>query len=893
MSIKYRLLLWLILTVSASVDSQDVPQFIKEIEGSLQNNIPTDKIFLQTDRNLYFPGDTLYFQSYIANRFTGEFKTNSHSLWVLLTDREGQTIDSARFRVGFSQAPGWLVIPDRCKPGICHLYAFTSMMQNYDPSWVWSMRVKVEDTAREKVAYEFQFDKTSYSSNDTVELSMQLKNSDGDVLKNTAFSYGKVINNKTESVYRAKTTGEGKALMRIYLPDSLDKKEVYLLISLDENLGEKSIEIPRHSEMPVISFLPESGHLVPGYKNRMAFNAFSQDGRQLFLNGVIMDEQGNIVDSVHSGALGPGLAEFVPVAGENYHAEYDKYPEKRFYLPEVTDDQLSLRINREEGCLSVDIMGDCYGETLYLALIKNYKIKALAQLEQDNKQKRVKFLTDSLLPGMARIALFDSMLRPLAERCIFIPRAGASGISINPEFKYFLTAQEADLQVEITNDELSNVSGIFSLAIVDSSNALSPDLVLRNIEDEFLFEKDFYDRIPFLIKNKGLCELDEEELDLILLTYGWSRYKEDNTEEKDKYPIVDYDNFNILISYLQSFARRKNKNPGRKPVFILAPGEQMIIDLVWSGNNSLVLKPDSLPLTVDRIMIIPDRSVANKIEARLKPVVNHSYFKDIRKQEDQAGMYFSEIEKKTGDQTPDIDSINVIKEIDVYASRTPAKKFVNEYEEKYQNLSTRTLDGLAIETFMNFEDMLRRLNPMRLNAAEKTIHFSPTGRIGGEPPPALFVLDGIPQETNYNYLMDLKPESIHSVTALIGVSGFFIYGEEAIGGVVFIETKLNNQGSLTYNNEVSLVRVGDLGKIIQMYRARREFYNPPKAVIENDPKYWIRPTLYWNPEVFYDGRKPVKVKYVNHRRKGTVFIIANGVTVEGEPVYGVSKYQIK
>jgi len=122
------------VTTFVSVDSQDIPQFFKQMEGSFHKNTPPDKVFLHTDRNLYYPGDTLYFQSYIANRFTGEFKTNSHSLWVLITDHEGMTIDSARFRIAFSQAPGWLVIPDRCKPGICHLHAFTSMMQNYDPS---------------------------------------------------------------------------------------------------------------------------------------------------------------------------------------------------------------------------------------------------------------------------------------------------------------------------------------------------------------------------------------------------------------------------------------------------------------------------------------------------------------------------------------------------------------------------------------------------------------------------------------------------------------------------------------------------------------------------------------------------------------------------------------
>lgn len=864
-----------------------------ESMDALCSNIPADKVFLHTDRNLYYPGDTVFFQSYVANRFTGEFKTRSHSLWTLLSGPEGEIIDSARFRIKFSQAPGWLLIPDRTKSGLYRLNAFTSIMQNYDPSWAWSMMVKVKDPDREKLTYEYQFDKDAYCSNDTVELSMQLKNSDGKSLKGTAFSYGTVINNKTESVYRAKTTGEGRALMRIYLPDSLHKKEVYLQISLDKNLGEMSIEIPRHPEEPAISFLPESGYLVSAYKQRMAFNALSQDGRQLYLRGVIKDDQGNIIDSVCSGKYGPGVLEFVPERGKNYHAEFSYYPGEHFPLPAVRDDYPSIRVNKGEGFLSVDLLGNYSDETYYLTLSKNFNILALAELRQDKQERRVHILTDSLSAGMARLTLFDATLRAVAERCVIIRRDSAPGYSITPEFEYYLPAQETELKIEITKNSMKSVTGIFSIAVVDSSSGLSPHLFLRSIEDEFLFGKKFYGRVPAHIKRRGLSDINAEELETILLTYGWSRFKRDYQGAVQKSGITDYDRYFIDIDYRRLSGRRRNKHPERNPVSVLAPEESFVIGLNSSGSESLILNIDSIPLSVNNIMIVPDHAVTNTLGARFKPAVNNSYFDGLGKTKEQTELYSTNKSSATGNSGPDIDSLIIIKGISVFAERTPAKKFVNEYEKRYQGLSTKTIDGLAIETAMTFEDMLRRLHPMLLNTAGKTIHFRPTGRIGEEPPPALFVLDGIPQDTCYDYLMDLKPEHIHSVTALAGTGGFYIYGEDAIGGVVFVETKLNNPGSLYADNEDTSVSGGDLGEIIQLFRPEREFYNPPKEVIENDPAYWVRPTLYWNPEVFYDGRNPVKIKYVNHRKKGRVFIIVNGVTAEGEPVYGLSKYKIK
>jgi hypothetical protein len=206
---------------------------------------------------------------------------------------------------------------------------------------------------------------------------------------------------------------------------------------------------------------------------------------------------------------------------------------------------------------------------------------------------------------------------------------------------------------------------------------------------------------------------------------------------------------------------------------------------------------------------------------------------------------------------------------------------------------------VALETAMTFEDLLRRLNPYFLDVRTKKLSFKPSMRLvedekADDPVSALFVVDDVPQGQTYRNLMGLNPSDIHSVTALRGVQGTYIYGSEANGGVVFIETKLYHFGDkydlATIENSIP----GDTrNKELLLFRRDAEFYNPPEKIMESDPQYWIRPTLYWNNECFYDGKRPVKIKYFNHQKKGSVYIIVNGVTYEGLPISGVSKYMIR
>ena len=108
-------------------------------------NQPSDQLFLHLDRNLYHPGDTIRFRAYIRDRKTGIIGSESISLYSLLLNQAHQTIDSARFRIIFSTSSGWLKIPPKTPSGNYSVLAYTSMMMNYDPEFVFSTPVRIDE----------------------------------------------------------------------------------------------------------------------------------------------------------------------------------------------------------------------------------------------------------------------------------------------------------------------------------------------------------------------------------------------------------------------------------------------------------------------------------------------------------------------------------------------------------------------------------------------------------------------------------------------------------------------------------------------------------------------------------------------------------------------------
>ncbi len=129
---------------SANILSQSVAAKMTDVLHNISEKQPADQIFIHTDRNLYNTGDTIRFQAFIRDRQTGVIETPSISLFVLLLNSDHNTVDSARFRISYSSASGWLKVPELTSLGNYSILAYTSDQMNYSPEFAFRIPVRID-----------------------------------------------------------------------------------------------------------------------------------------------------------------------------------------------------------------------------------------------------------------------------------------------------------------------------------------------------------------------------------------------------------------------------------------------------------------------------------------------------------------------------------------------------------------------------------------------------------------------------------------------------------------------------------------------------------------------------------------------------------------------------
>ena len=106
--------------------------FPQQTENWLGNNdhINYRKLYLHTDRGIYFQGDTVWFKAYYLYGQTHQFISGCYSMYVDLVDKNGQTIKSLVLPITNGVTAGNISIPASLEPGNYLFRAFTDFQRS-------------------------------------------------------------------------------------------------------------------------------------------------------------------------------------------------------------------------------------------------------------------------------------------------------------------------------------------------------------------------------------------------------------------------------------------------------------------------------------------------------------------------------------------------------------------------------------------------------------------------------------------------------------------------------------------------------------------------------------------------------------------------------------------
>jgi hypothetical protein len=854
-----------------------------------RNGTATDQVYIHTDRNCYIPGDTVWFEGYIRNRFTGGYGSESKVLYVLIFNSAGAKADSARFRIENGLAPGWLVIKPDVVPGRYHLVAFTESMQNSDPDYSFQTDLTVRSALKNDLSLKLKLDKDSYRPGDTLVAAVRISDRNGSSFGSQKYRIALVSGGRPVSSLELTSAVNGEGISSFVIPDTL-KIGPYIVITVpgSKNREELSGTFPCNFENPFFEFrfLPEGGNLVSGLMQKIGFSATDAAGKPIKIKGLLRNSEGQILDTLCSGKFGPGYFSCVPAKGMYVELTAGAGKEKIIPLPEPQQRGYVLGVKQNAtGTVYIEVASSgSGGEKVYVNGTMNSTQVFGQELILDRK-RGFTVNTRDLPAGVVEITLFNSSMMPVAARLIYVNPGKHLTFSFKTDKQKYRTGEETQLFVSATDDHGQPARGWFSVGVADSASGFDNTVFTPGIESALTCHPYLAGNLPSAVLEKGLENIAEDDLDLLFLVYGWSRFNWNFS--KSVYPTSEnYDLLDIKILYVS-----RNKKAGRRLDLVSLEGPA-VIHLVSDRDGSIKLPLDSLPDFTRSVTLMPFATDKKKVNGAMLGIpYNEKYFASSKLLRIMPEVLPGYEKTKAREFTfTHADSIIEIPGVTIKGQAPPPKVYHDIYEEKYQYAHVMSLDYKLLWSAFTLEDAIRRLTYAYIT--EDGIYLRQNGSMFGSPIPALIVFNGQPLYNNgYDQVRTIDPSQLSSLTILKGERGYTQYGELAKGGVIFINTSIDNPQLARLRNEWKMQNTNNRMLIpIWLYRPVREFYNPAKIEAETDPAFRKYSTALWKALVNLDGIKPAILKYRNLQRTGPVKIVVNGISDTDLSGTGKSSY---
>lgn len=294
-----------------------------------------------------------------------------------------------------------------------------------------------------------------------------------------------------------------------------------------------------------IRFLPEGGYLLNEVNNNVGIKIIDDTGKGTPSEGIILNSKGTEVATFKSNFLGLGKFSFTPISGEVYTSKIKLQNGKELEesVPNAEDIGMSMIINNLKPD-QVIINLSLNQKSLDALQGRNYKVLVhkdgqakIIPFSIDNSVERITIDKAGLFKGINTVTVFNENEKPILERMFFNDvdlKFNTISLDVKESKLDSITYQ---ITSNLEQDQLINVS---ISVLPTQTKSYTPQ---HNIISSFYLK-------PYL---KGAIENPQHyftrinrkkkyELDILLLTQGWSRYSWDNIMNLPPEPHFDFEN---------------------------------------------------------------------------------------------------------------------------------------------------------------------------------------------------------------------------------------------------------------------------------------------------------------------------------------------------------------
>lgn len=494
-------------------------------------SLPQERVYLQFDNNGYYLGETMWFKAHVTAGNNDKASTLSKVLYVEIVAPEGYVVETKKYKLDENGCcHGEFELKPLMLSGYYEIRAYTRYMLNWGSEAIFSRVFPV-------------YDKVNANN----------------------WDFKNMLDRKRGFMYRGEWI---------------------------------------NSELPDcdLKFYPEGGHIVAGITGKVAYElrgtdgAFSEDSITIYEdNKAVM-----VCAPTHNGK---GFFNFTPKEESKYHAEVTttkdgKKEVFKFDLPKIEKKGITLSIAQDKENVNITVRNN-YSQDgeIGLAILHRGVMGYYKQIPTAEKEKTFTINKTSLLEGVSRAVVFTNSI-PLAERQFFVQHS---------------TLQENDretvkLEVKANNYQLHNLkpnahekitlvieredgkpideNAEFTISVTDAIGKQSTSWDY-NMYTYLLLGSELKGYIPnasTYFDEKNIHR--EEQLDLLMLTHGWTSYDWNKLISGDISKMQPIEKGITLKGTL--YEKRKNTEFGKKGSFILKPEKYNLTTIQFSYDNKEV-----------------------------------------------------------------------------------------------------------------------------------------------------------------------------------------------------------------------------------------------------------------------------------------------------------------
>ncbi|MEM6685121.1 MAG: hypothetical protein AAF617_04935 [Bacteroidota bacterium] len=609
-------------------------------------------------------------------------------------------------------------------------------------------------------------------------------------------------------------------------------------------------------------FLPEGGHVVANTVNNIGFKVIDNTGKGISASGILYDADEKQVASFESNTLGMGKFLFHPKKDSQYTAKITlengatitkEFPKTTaqgisLVLQSLSENDIILDFNTNTTTLQNNLNAD------YKILIhQNGKLKTIP-LQFDGPKKVIRIQKKELFKGINTVTIFDQNKNPILERLFF----NDHGIKFTDIYIKKLDTVKDSILLSVNSNNLTKNANLSISVLPEVTESYKPQ---HTIISNFYLKphvKGMVENPQYYFENMNRKK--KYELDILLLTQGWSRYEWKNIFESKPANTYRFEN-GIAVS-----GRVNRPASGVKQLFLHA---------TKNHNSKFIDLDKDQKFEISGVFLEADEelkfSYVSSKGAMKKPGM---YLRFLTKnKEDKISEIYLDTTKITKTETADFTVPEDFFYEDAEALETVRLSAEKERRKKYSifHLLNPTIEEITIDQYKSYDNVVNYLNNRGFFAEQtsegEVIIKSIIARSG---PPVVFLNNS--RLLNFNALYNLSLANVERIV----IDRYSVAPSiRQTSGVIKIDTR-----KVSLFNELKTATPYISAAAPTPFAVRKEYYAPNYSSYLN-PIFQKYGAISWLPTVELNAETNTTFKiYDTYTKNVTVFI--EGIAENGD-----------